>query len=439
MNPNWKLHFWINGDNNEYVIPKPDFNPITVPAFFNSDFDSIGFSVNKLSSWILAQMGYGKLDDMLVRVSQFIDANTKSDIRLSSNLKSEEIDELIKAIILYEDRPECNDEITAGVNANKFDSNKQHKFFIKLWHSLASNVMETENESGLTIGTVKEDSNDEEKQQRLRNLYKILNEAVDIKNEVVDNNKEELITKKVQKIKELKEEKTDSILVQGNSMEEIEKIKSFLEGVKKKIKDIQNNIVSDFINDNKDFIEKIMSDFSNKDENFKFINYEKEKVRDLELKITFGINGKHETTPNEYLNAFRFKLYVLTLKLTIALHWMKKYEMAAPIVIDDVFNASDFENSIKLEQYILSVKRIYSDMLERKEVKYPMQLIILTHDNMVFNSIRYGLIAMNKSEFQDHGFDESYFSLINGRIYRLDEIVFLPQDQGYKDFINIYK
>ena len=363
-------------------------------------------------------MGYGKLDDMLVRVSQFIDANTKSDIRLSSNLKSEEIDELIKAIILYEDRPECNDEITAGVNANKFDSNKQHKFFIKLWHSLASNVMETENESGLTIGTVKEDSNDEEKQQRLRNLYKILNEAVDIKNEVVDNNKEELITKKVQKIKELKEEKTDSILVQGNSMEEIEKIKSFLEGVKK----AETQPVKE-----------------KKDENFKFINYEKEKVRDLELKITFGINGKHETTPNEYLNAFRFKLYVLTLKLTIALHWMKKYEMAAPIVIDDVFNASDFENSIKLEQYILSVKRIYSDMLERKEVKYPMQLIILTHDNMVFNSIRYGLIAMNKSEFQDHGFDESYFSLINGRIYRLDEIVFLPQDQGYKDFINIYK
>lgn len=437
----WKLHFRINGDNNEHIIPKSDFNPITVPAFFNSTSDTIGFSTKRLSSWILTQMGFGKLDDMLTRISQLIDTNTQSYIRFTqtqhSLLRYEDNDELIKAIILYEDKTEYNEEINDVVDNQNFDINKQHIFFTELWHNLSSQSTKTEEESGFTIDMGEKESQiDVEIQSRLCSLYKILKEAF--------NKKEELINWKIKTIKELKMEESDFMENQDSS-EEITKTRTLLEGIRKKIEDIQNSIVSDFINDNKDFIEDIMSYFSNENEIYKFINHEKENVGNLELKITVGSNGEYETKPNEYFNAFRFNLYVLTLKLTIALHWMKKYEIAAPIVIDDVFNASDFENSINLERYILKVRQHYSDMLKRKEISYPLQLIIMTHDNMVFNSIRNGLIAAKDIDINTKDtcliysvFDELYFPFVAGRVFRLDEIDKLSEHTKRKDFINVY-
>ena len=49
------------------------------------------------------------------------------------------------------------------------------------------------------------------------------------------------------------------------------------------------------------------------------------------------------------------------MKIAIAYDWMLREKKALPIVIDDIFNASDFENSIKLEYFAYNIKKLYDD------------------------------------------------------------------------------
>ena len=69
---------------------------------------------------------------------------------------------------------------------------------------------------------------------------------------------------------------------------------------------------------------------------------------------------------------------------------MKLKDIRVPIVIDDVFNASDFENNLRLEYFVYNIYKAYDSM----SFDEPLQLIVLTHDEMVLNAFRNGANMM---------------------------------------------
>ena len=151
------------------------------------------------------------------------------------------------------------------------------------------------------------------------------------------------------------------------------------------------------------------------------------------------VNGKFNTVPKEYFNTFRYKLFVQTMKMALAFNWMNETGIAAPIVIDDVFNASDFENSIKLESYIHFVKKIYRKICLDNDFQLHLQLIMLTHDDLVFNSVVNGYNKITTDNEKAENLPDM-FPFLQGRLFKLEEldILFKKEIEGGQNLINVY-
>lgn len=135
------------------------------------------------------------------------------------------------------------------------------------------------------------------------------------------------------------------------------------------------------------FVERILNHYKEKDtEVFKVSS----TANSFEVKVhvTDKEGNYFETVPRKYLNTFRFRLYAVLLKIALSLYYMKSNQCVAPIVIDDVFNASDFENSLSLRTFVFSIIEIYQEVIGGE---VPLQLIILTHDEMIANAFSEGV------------------------------------------------
>lgn len=167
-----------------------------------------------------------------------------------------------------------------------------------------------------------------------------------------------------------------------------------------------------------------MSYFSNHGEEYTFNSVD--DIEHIKLEIHANLKSKYVTTPHEYFNEFRFKLYCVAMKMAISFYWMLQHRISAPIVIDDVFNANDFENSIKLEQFAYFMKKAYNEHVLMKGFDRSLQLIMMTHDDLVLQSFKRGYTGLNYADIGTMTIDQ--FPLVTGRLYRLEEI-----DEIYKD------
>lgn len=134
------------------------------------------------------------------------------------------------------------------------------------------------------------------------------------------------------------------------------------------------------------FVMDVLNHYREKGESF---NVEV-KSNSFEVRIEVNdIDGRHfDANPRAYLNTFRFRLFAVLLKIALAFYYMKENRCVAPIIIDDVFNASDFENSVSLNTFIFTIFDVYQKLLGGE---IPLQLIILTHDEMIANAFRQGV------------------------------------------------
>lgn len=102
-------------------------------------------------------------------------------------------------------------------------------------------------------------------------------------------------------------------------------------------------------------------------------------------------------SPREYFNNFRFKLYLISLKVAIAFHIMKERKIAFPLIFDDVFDSSDFQNRLKTKEFIQHIFSTY----ERLDIHpKPLQLIFFTQDEVIAESIYEG-ITESAVDFND--------------------------------------
>lgn len=110
---------------------------------------------------------------------------------------------------------------------------------------------------------------------------------------------------------------------------------------------------------------------------------------------------RHKTvTPEQFYNSFRYKLYCISIKVVLAFMNMKLTQIKAPLIFDDVFTASDFDNTINIDVFFNSILETFKKigLGDRDD----LQIILFTHDEVVLNSIS---AIMENSKAEDDCFN----------------------------------
>ena len=423
----WQLKCKFAEDNKHRNIDKDNVKELVPPSFLCSEMEiEESRKSSKLYEWILKQLGYGKLLEIKKVIDELKRLNETQTQLLSTNqlFTTDDLKELVNAILNNIIDDSFKRELSLYSKEENIKVNSSYRLFTSLWQKLAH----TPNASSegaifnpkISIGT----ENDDKIKKHIAKLYSKLNSIV---GKHPENN-----SWGYDDVKNLIQEiENDNGLNVDTSAEELENNRILLDGMSNVIEDFSNELVSDFILQNSSDIEEIMRMFSSHHEMYKFINKEKGNIQNLEMQISVENERGFVTSPLEYFNTFRYRLYFVTLKLALSFKWMEHTGIAAPVVIDDVFNASDFDNSVKLESYIYLVKKIFVHACIEKGFEKPLQLIILTHDDMVYNSVKNGFNSYVAGDNRNI-MSEGYYPAIYERLYKLEELQVL-EDSNDKE------
>lgn len=415
-------------------------NDITTSASFCSDYDieRIEKSGENLNEFILEQLGYGDLFLLRQRID-FLLKGLKVNYDISEQeLTSTEWAEIIEAFILLHSKTDLNDIKLFQKQSNIEKAvlqGEHHEIFRSHWDMLFKGSAGYINRNNIGIGygdfffsnTIKQTS-----AKRLAMMYQELFKRIEEKNEesksIVDILDEMYMSKNA--IFQKERENAEIPISSENRKEALTTVSTL-------IKDKCDQILSTIYNDSHHFIENILKRFSPSNETYHF-NFEKGIVS-MSI-IVKTEEGNFSANPQEYLNTFRFKLYCVALKIALALSKMKERRISAPIVIDDIFNASDFENTLKLEQFVYTIFKTYDEVLQDK---LPLQLILLTHDEMVQGAFRRGIklrleetgsVQLFKNDtYRDHFLCGRLFDKEDWAKYIKD-----IKDSDTQKFINLY-
>ena len=424
----WQLECKFAGNNEYWSIDKDNVKELVPPSFLCSEMEiEESRKSSKLYEWILKQLGYSKLLEIKKVIDELKRLNETQTQLLSTNqlFTTDDLKDLVNAILNNIIDDSFKRELSLYSKEENIKVNSSYRLFTSLWQKLAH----TPNDSSegaifnpkISIGT----ENDDKIKKHIAKLYSKLNSIV---GKHPENN-----SWGYDDVKNLIQEiENDNGLNVDTSAEELENNRILLDGMSNVIEDFSNELVSDFILQNSSDIEEIIRMFSSHHEMYKFINKEKGNIQNLEMQISVENERGFVTSPLEYFNTFRYRLYFVTLKLALSFKWMEHTGIAAPVVIDDVFNASDFDNSVKLESYIYLVKKIFVHACIEKGFEKPLQLIILTHDDMVYNSVKNGFSSYHADDNRDI-MSEGYYPAIYARLYKLEELSIIEDIKGQEN------
>ena len=231
----------------------------------------------------------------------------------------------------------------------------------------------------------------EKQMKSLATMYSELRKIFDSKSEMSKSKIDEtnllltLIENITNRKRELESREIHFLVDKENTIDERLRI---LEKINTTIQEIQHRIVLQFTQSFQDEISDVLKEFSDDNEIYQVVA----------TSNTFGINiqvpkeGGFPTNPYEYFNSFRFKLFCISLKIALAIGWMRNNKTIVPFVIDDVFNANDFMNGLKLERFVQKIYSWYKKLITEDGCNIPFQLIMLTHDDMMQTAFKKGFM-----------------------------------------------
>jgi len=276
-----------------------------------------------------------------------------------------------------------------------------------------------ENNEGLTV---------EQKVTKLENEIKEFNEQI----KLIDSKNIDLeiefisANKKVGYLNQIKEE-----IGVFNSKFKL-KVDELVNSVFEPIKNTVEEILNDYFQDDPQYKLEI-----NLKENKLIIEGEEYVTKYIVTEIIDKKTYEIVTTPQIYFNTFRYKLFSLMIGLSIALASRKKYRINFPLVMDDLFFASDFPNKNSFAEFLIKIIKIF----QKHTPNLPLQFIIFTHDDMIFKSAIDALdsFSNNNEKFEE----ENRIDLLNqtmiGRFFKphdKDEVALsFPDEQKYWNLV----
>lgn len=202
-----------------------------------------------------------------------------------------------------------------------------------------------------------------------------------------------------------------------------DKIRTIIINFRNSLKDYYKDDCADILEGCNKFVAPLLNKFtqiSNTTNNNEIITIlERENEFYAEISSP-DVSDSYKTRPHFFYNNFRYKLFAISVKISLALMMMKKYNIIAPIIIDDVFTASDFDNTVNIDLFFEQLSISFKDVVGKDADK--LQVILFTHDEVVLNGLRDVFQSIN-------------IPLVLGRLLNTSEL--LPED--YDEKSNSYK
>lgn len=169
-----------------------------------------------------------------------------------------------------------------------------------------------------------------------------------------------------------------------NEKEAYEKVKDFLQ---KSYKDLIRQVVEI----SRDVFASLFKPYFNKDiADIKIVTSDEGSNIEIKVLAKSPLSGKPlgEIEPRKYLNTFRFKVFCVSLKVSLAITCMRLYNLNFPVVIDDVFDSSDFSNRERIKDFIRHLYEAHHNLMGPS---FPLQLIFFTQDDIIGDSVTSGI------------------------------------------------
>lgn len=220
-----------------------------------------------------------------------------------------------------------------------------------------------------------------------KNIIQTLNDPK--QGEIYDNDKKNIISECSYQLQEMI---TESPLLTLTT-QQLKNSISFRNYLSSRYIEILDNFRSALL---KIFIPLFKSYLNDDIQEFKFIRDNYNIRIELVPREIFSKEGKgskegNVTSPKDYLNTFRFKIYCVALKLSLALTCSVIYRLNPPFVMDDIFDSSDFPNRENIRSFIGQIFRDAPKFLAEHDVKAPFQLIFFTQDDVIADSVYRGV------------------------------------------------
>lgn len=119
----------------------------------------------------------------------------------------------------------------------------------------------------------------------------------------------------------------------------------------------------------------------------------------------------------------------MMLQVSTAVCYMKMHNFIFPVILDDIFYASDFGSRMLIRNFIIHFIQMY----EKTIGKGRLQLICFTHDEIILSAIYEALVKMNENKINSR-MDEFIF----GRL--VDYQALEPQNSLFSNlYVQLYK
>lgn len=409
------------------------FSPICPSSSFCSDYDveQIRQNGKTLYLYMLRQLGCGQFERLLQLVSSLQNAIEKIEKVVQPNK-----DDLTSAdfgmVVLnyFESARKAQKRIlesetysNAAEIRNRIESTQNRsipQLFKEQWDIVkkSRSTQASQPASGIVRKQSRQDVSEYDKQVETlaamyREIKKIYEQAEALKNTTTSKDDSAIMLAMAKKLLDRKQELEDKnyqYVANDTSKKDLEDKKNVLERIKALILNLQHQTVLQFTQIFQKEFSDVMKEYSDLGETFQ-LDVKSDSINlNIQVPIANSISVQGSAiedkfflaTPNEYLNSFRFKLFCITLKVALAFFWMRNNKTIVPIVIDDVFNANDFNNGLKLESFVCSIFRWYRQKLcTQGQCTIPLQLIMFTHDDMMQTAFKKGFIRSMAMEHEE--------------------------------------
>ena len=385
-------------------------------SFFCSEHDiNIISKEQNLARFVLEQTGYADLwklkSELENKISKLSNVNRQGS-KLSGKRKREVLIELKK---MSDAKIEELNRFSDLKSIDKVELKKEHLLFKARWDKFKSTVtINSKNLNPQVTSTTSEI--DKSAEAKLLEMYKTLWKVI---NEEMLDELRELVA-------------SMDTINDSDENEEITKEISTLKTAQTIVMEIIGSLFKEICTDFSEFIEKELVYFSpSKNEDIFTFFTKDDNYISLSIKAD-GHKDPFTTDAPSYLNTFRFRIYCILLKVSLSIWYMKKSKTILPIVIDDIFSSSDFDNNNRLDIFIYKICELYNRQIKEKcKCNIPLQLIILTHDNQAKYALEKGLntAKIHKTLTSD---------VISKRIFSPIDIKGHESEFRKSDFINLY-
>lgn len=221
---------------------------------------------------------------------------------------------------------------------------------------------------------------------------------------------------------EKRNEELDIELIKANKkVSFVTKIKDEIDVFNSKFKLKVDELVNNVFDPIKNTVEDILNDYFQDDPQYRLeINLKENKLniegveyitKYIVAEIIDRKTNEMVSNPQNYFNTFRYKLFSLMIGLSIALASRKTYKINFPLVMDDLFFASDFINKNSFSKFLQNVIHLFY----KYTPDIPLQFILFTHDDLIFRTAidGTGRLFLERS---NSNLEVSY-----GRIFKLND------------------